>query len=119
MIRRDTQPNRKPRGSGSNITPGHVRAFQIVTSAQYEENIALWSCTINGEAGVAIVAVDRNDADTLAVMPLFVAITRSMKIEFEGGSEVTESEQGGGPVRADVVRDFDANKDILTPGGGA
>ena len=38
----------------SNITPGHVRAFQAVTSQLYD-NVTLWSCRINGEPGVAIV----------------------------------------------------------------
>ena len=39
------------------ITPGHVRAYQAVTSRLYD-NITLWSCCINGEPGVAIVMVD-------------------------------------------------------------
>ena len=38
----------------SNITPGHVRAFQAVTSQLYD-NVTLWSCRIDGEPGVAIV----------------------------------------------------------------
>ena len=32
------------------ITPGHVRAFQAITSRLYD-NITLWSCRINGEPG--------------------------------------------------------------------
>ena len=32
----------------SYITPGHVRAFQAITSRLYD-NITLWSCRINGE----------------------------------------------------------------------
>ena len=40
----------------SNITPGHIRAFQAVTSGLYRET-ALSSCRINNEPGVAIVLV--------------------------------------------------------------
>ena len=43
--------------SASFITPGHVRAFQYVTGGNPDQ-IALWSCRINGEPGVAIVVVD-------------------------------------------------------------
>ena len=57
----------------SNITSGHVRAFQAIRSQLYD-NITLASCTINGDPGVAIVMVDDTGEGTLAVMPLFVAI---------------------------------------------
>jgi hypothetical protein len=40
--------------NASNITPGHVRAFQAVTTSMYGEPV-LWSCQINSEPGVAIV----------------------------------------------------------------
>ena len=56
------------------ITPGHVRAFQAITSRLYD-NITLWSCHINGEPGVAIVMVDQAGESSLAIMPLFVAVT--------------------------------------------
>ena len=92
--------------SASHITPGHVRAFQAVTSQLYD-NIALWSCTINGEAGVAIVMVDHAGENKIAVMPLFVAITPGMDIRF--ADEGSES-GGGGPKR-----DFKTNKDITQP----
>jgi hypothetical protein len=83
------------------ITPGHVRAFQAVTSRLYD-SITLWSCRINGEAGVAIVMVDQAGDGSVAVMPLFVAITSKMDIQFagEGGSEGGE----GGPNSARAVR---------------
>lgn len=60
--------------SASFITPGHVRAFQAVTSQMYGE-VTLASCRINGEAGVAIVLMDHVGEGKVAVMPLFVAIT--------------------------------------------
>jgi len=76
----------------SNITPGHVRVFQAIRSPFYD-NITLTSCTINGERGVAIVMVDEVGEDKVAVMPLFVAITPGMKIDFPGERE---SDGGGG-----------------------
>jgi hypothetical protein len=90
------------------ITPGHVRAFQAITSRLYD-NITLWSCRINGEPGVAIVMVDHVAEDKLAVMPLFVAITPGMEIAFEGGREA--GGRGGGPKRA---QEFAINKEIMT-----
>lgn len=75
--------------STSFITPGHVRAFQAVTSQLYGE-VTLASCRINGDPGVAIVLLDAVGEGKIAVMPLFVAITPSMEIVFEGEL------QGGG-----------------------
>ena len=79
-----------------NITPGHVRVFQAVRSQLYD-NITLASCTINGEPGVAIVMVDYTGENTVAVMPLFVAITEGMKLDFPGEGD---GESGGGPKEA-------------------
>lgn len=76
----------------SNITPGHVRVFQAVRSQLYD-NITLTSCTLNGEPGVAIVMVDEVGEGKVAIMPLFVAITPSMEIDFPGEGE---SDSGGG-----------------------
>jgi hypothetical protein len=76
----------------SNITPGHVNAFQAVRSQLYD-NITLASCIINGEPGVAIVMVDHVGEGKVAVMPLFVAITPGMKIVISGERE---SDGGGG-----------------------
>jgi len=59
----------------SNITPGHVRAFQAITSGALGE-ITLSSCSINGEPGVAIIALQHVGEGKVAVCPLFVAITR-------------------------------------------
>ena len=92
------------------ITPGHVRAFQAVTSRLYD-NITLWSCRINGEPGVAIVMVDQPTEHAIALMPLFVAVTPAMDITFEGAREIGEDGEGGGPQRSTeqefaVVKEF-------------
>ena len=95
--------------SASHITPGHVRAFQAVTSQMYD-NIVLWSCVINGEPGVAIVMVDHAGENKLAVMPLFVAITPGMDIVFPEG----ESDSGGGGPKRSARQEFSINRDMMT-----
>jgi hypothetical protein len=82
--------------STSFITPGHVRAFQAVTTQLYGE-VTLASCLINTKPGVAIVLVDHVGEGKVAVMPLFVAITEDMEIAFDG--EADGSAGGGGPKR--------------------
>jgi hypothetical protein len=101
------------------ITPGHVRAYQMLTSSLYTDNLTLTSCYINGEPGVAIVLVDEVGENKVAVMPLFVAITPQMKLAFVGEEEGSGDGEGGGPRRADAntVRQFNLNKEALEPGG--
>jgi hypothetical protein len=102
--------------SASFITPGHVRAFQAVTSQMYGE-VTLASCRINGEAGVAIVLMDHVGEGKVAVMPLFVAITPGMDVIFEGEGEGSGS--GGGPKRS-TEQEFKINRDMMmspNPGG--
>lgn len=94
-----------------NITPGHVGVFQAVRSQLYD-NITLASCTINGEAGVAIVMVDETGEGTVAVMPLFVAITPRMVITFPGESE---SAGGGDGGPTDPREEFEIAKGITAP----
>lgn len=93
------------------ITPGHVRAFQAVTSRLYD-NITLWSCRINDEPGVAIVMVDHVGEDSVAVMPLFVGITPGMDITFEGAREIGEDGEGGGPKRS-TEQEFAVAKEFI------
>jgi hypothetical protein len=95
----------------SNITPGHVRVFQAVRSQMYD-NITLASCTVNGEAGVAIVMIEHAGEGHVAVMPLFVAITPKMRIEFADESSGDEGD-GGGPKS--TREEFAANKAATTP----
>lgn len=92
------------------ITPDHVRAFQAVTSRLYD-NITLWSCRINDEPGVAIVMVDHAGENSVAVMPLFVAITPGMDITFEGAREIGGGDEGG-PKRS-TEQDFAVAKEFI------
>jgi hypothetical protein len=96
--------------SASFITPGHVRAFQAVTTQLYGEP-TLVSCRINGEAGVAIVLMEHVGEGKIGVMPLFVAITSGMEIVFEG--ERDSGGGGGGPKRS-TKQDFAVNADMTT-----
>jgi hypothetical protein len=84
--------------STSFITPGHVRAFQAVTTQMYGE-VSLASYLINSKPGVALVLVDYAGEGKIAVMPFFVAITDDMDIVFEN---VTG--EGGGPKRGSCSR---------------
>jgi hypothetical protein len=93
--------------NASNITPGHVRAFQAVTTGMYGE-VTLWSCRINGTPGVAIVLAEHVGEGKIGVMPLFVAITPKMKITFEG-------EHGGGSGEGGPKRSFDEAKELTFP----
>ena len=95
----------------SNITSGHVRAFQAVTSQMYD-NITLWSCRINGEEGVAIVMVDNAGEGKIAVMPLFVALTDSMEIDLGDGAYRPRGSGSKDPSKA-----FAENKAEVTPRG--
>ena len=94
--------------STSFITPGHVRAFQAVTTQLYGE-VTLMSCLVNRKPGVAIVLMDHVGEGKIGVMPLFVAITEDMNVQFEG--ESGEGDSGGGGPR----RDFSTTKDITRP----
>ena len=94
--------------STSFITPGHVRAFQAVTTQLYGE-VTLASCLINGKPGVAIVLMEYVGEGKVGVTPLFVAITSEMDIAFEG--EVSGgSGEGGSPRRA-----FRDARDVTRP----
>lgn len=92
------------------ITTGHVQAFQFVRSPQYD-NITLASCTINGEPGVAIIMLERIDDDRVGVMPLFVAITASMDVDFPDHGRYSGG-GGGGPI--DPREAFEANAPSVT-----
>jgi hypothetical protein len=93
------------------ITPGHVRAFQAITSRLYD-NVTLWSCRINGEEGVAIVMLEHVGEGKIGVMPLFVAITSTMEITFESAGDGGDG-GGGGPKRS-TTQEFAINRDMMT-----
>jgi hypothetical protein len=95
----------------SNITPGHVRAFQAIRSQLYD-NVTLANCTIDGHPGVAIVMIEHAGEDKIAVMPLFVAITDQMEIDFPGEFE---SSGGGGGGPKNPREEFAANKAATIP----
>lgn len=95
----------------SNITPGHVRAFQAIRSQLYD-NISLASCTVNGDPGVAIVMMEHAGEGKIAIMPLFVALTENMEIDFPG--EWESSRRGGGGPKS-PREEFAANKATVTP----
>ena len=86
--------------SNNNITPGHVTAFQMVRSS---ECVTLANCTVNDEPGVAIVAFRQAGRNAIEVMPLFVAITESMNVDFSG--EVDSEDGGGEPTREDAKKE--------------
>jgi hypothetical protein len=91
------------------ITPGHVRAFQAVTTQPYGET-TLASCTINGEPAVAIVLTEHVGEGKIGVLPLFVSITSRMDIRFVG--EGDSDEGGGGPKRS-TEQEFAINRDMM------
>ncbi len=84
--------------SQSFITPGHVRAYQAVTTSLYGETV-LASCYVNGEPGVAIVLMEHVGENKVGVLPLFVAITPGMEIDWTPFEEMMGGESGGGPQR--------------------
>lgn len=89
-----------------NITDGHIRAYHAIVSGLYD-NISLASCSINGERGVAIIMLDHVGENKVAIMPLFVAITSSMKLVFQGQRESGSSGGGKRPKqRYDELREF-------------
>jgi hypothetical protein len=97
--------------STSFITPGHVRAFQAVTTQLYGET-TLASCTINGEPGVAIVLAEHVGEGKIGIIPLFVAITSKMDVRFVG--ERTDGDSGGGGPKRSAAQDFAVNADMTT-----
>ena len=63
----------------TNIAPDHVSAFEALTAGRYE-NIALFSCFLNGAPASAIVTVSppQDDDGAYVVIPLFVRVTDTM-----------------------------------------
>jgi hypothetical protein len=100
------------------ITPGHVQAFQMVRSPHYG-NITMSSCRVNGEPAVVIVMVEHVGEDKVAVMPLFVAITKGMDLELPGDRRRRWRRQGSGDGKAPVRPNeaFKANAETVTAPG--
>ena len=70
------------------IHPEHISAFEALTSRGHD-NFALFSCFLNGEPAVAIVAVTPplEKHGEYQITPLFVGVTSSMVLtDHEGQS---------------------------------
>ena len=67
----------------THITPAHREAFDALTGGEFT-NFALFSCFIDGQPSVAIVAVTRDAADYV-LSPLFVAVTPDMVLTDHDG----------------------------------
>jgi hypothetical protein len=69
----------------TNITPAHRDAFEALTSGAYD-NLALFSCFVNGQPASAIFAITPDeDGDTVNVQPLFVSVTPHMVLTDHDG----------------------------------
>jgi hypothetical protein len=69
----------------TNITPAHRDAFEALTSGAYD-NLALFSCFVNGQPASAIVAITPDeDGDTVNIQPLFVSVTPDMVLTDHDG----------------------------------
>lgn len=62
----------------THICPEHISAFEALTSGEHD-NFALFSCFLNGEPAVAIVAVmpPLEKGGAYQITPLFVGVTGS------------------------------------------
>ncbi|KAA5604017.1 hypothetical protein F1188_18130 [Roseospira marina] len=69
----------------TNITPAHQDAFEALTSGDYD-NLALFSCFVNGQPASAIVAITPDeDGNTVNIQPLFVSLTPDMVLTDHDG----------------------------------
>jgi hypothetical protein len=75
----------------STITAGHQMAFTWLRNDQ-ETPFGLVSCYVNGEPSALIVAA-RPDSHgkTIEIMPLFVALTKGMRITLPDGEVIYEN----------------------------
>jgi hypothetical protein len=110
---RRTRRNAQYPANGSNITAGHILAFQMVTTGEYSDQILLDSSTINGEPGVAIIALDWLAGNQAKVAPLFVAITENMEVILHNERRGSGGDEEGGPVRS-TNDDFNVARDEMT-----
>ncbi len=71
----------------TNIRPEHISAFEALTSGEHD-NFALFSCFLDGEPAVAIVAVmpPGSDEGEYQITPLFVGVTESMVLTDHNGT---------------------------------
>ena len=71
----------------TNIQPEHISAFEALTSREHG-NFALFSCFLDGEPTVAIVAVTPPESDEheYQITPLFVGVTERMVLVDHDGT---------------------------------
>ena len=71
----------------TNIRPEHISAFEALISGGHN-NFALFSCFLDGEPAVAIVAVTppKSEDDEYQITPLFVGVTEGMVLTDHDGT---------------------------------
>lgn len=72
----------------TNIYPEHISAFEALTSGEHD-NFALFSCFLDGEPAVAIVAVTPPEIDEdgdYQITPLFVGVNEGMVLTDHDGT---------------------------------
>ena len=71
----------------TNIHPDHISAFEALTSGEHD-NFALFSCFLDGEPAVAIVAVTPPEIEDgeYQITPLFVGVTKDMVLTDHDGT---------------------------------
>lgn len=71
----------------TNIRPEHISAFEALTSGDHD-NFVLFSCFLNGEPAVAIVAITapENATGEYQITPLFVGVTANMVLTDHEGT---------------------------------
>lgn len=71
----------------TNIRPEHVSAVEALTSGAHD-NLALFSCFLDGAPAVAIVAVTppENTDTEYRITPLFISVTEQMVLTDHDGT---------------------------------
>ena len=72
----------------TNITPDHQRAFEALTSGEFQ-NFALFSCFADGVPAAAICAVSEEGGEC-RIQPLFVSVTDMMRLTDHDGREAVQ-----------------------------
>jgi hypothetical protein len=67
----------------TNITARHREAFEALRDGSIE-NIALFSCFVDGQPAAAIVAIT-GQGDDYEITPLFVSVTDAMRLTDHDG----------------------------------
>ena len=74
----------------TNITEEHRRAFEALTSGRYD-NLAVFSCEVDGSPAAAIVTVDayrpadEGGESEYRITPIFVSVTQTMVLADHDG----------------------------------